>query len=142
MKKFKKIIVSAFVVLVTVSVWPTRAEKFEYTEKLFNAVADSVDKSGFVKGRPMRERTKRKGRRGAGNKVCAERLELLYKIRDNQGITDSQVVGIVGSYLHDAHLNPNTTLEGQLLRRSGNAEDLMHNVNVIIAIYEDLKEAY
>ena len=99
-----------------------------------------MGKSGVVQGRPLKRKNKAKGRRDASRDVCANRLRLLREICEKEDdISDRMVSDIVGTYLRQARLNPNT-LEGVRLHRSFNAEDLLHNVRVLINIYEDLEK--
>ncbi len=140
MKRISKImsITSVFIALSLFS--QASAERFERTTELVQKVAISVGKSGVVQIRPTRIKNKKKSRRVAGEDVCEHRLGLLREIYGSKDISDSAVNGIVGLYLRNANLNPNT-FEGRQLRKSHNSDDLLHNIGVLIGVYEDLKNS-
>lgn len=140
MRKLDKVVPIVSVLAVLSLYCCANAETFERTPELVQKIAISVGKSGVVQGRPTRIKNKKKSRRVAGKEVCENRLRLLREIVESGCITDSNVNGVVGMYLRNAHLNPNTP-EGQCLRKSGSAGDLLHNVHVLMEIYEDLAKS-
>ena len=147
MKKFRKTIVSAVVLALFSFCVCVKADKIKDSDKpqiresmkqsIFDLnevkVRFGVPRNGLILS-PMKKEIQ---------KVCSRRIELLRRLRGNLAAAANRRAErmLVGSYLGECKIKEGH-MEYQRLNSSKNEDELQHNIDVLISVYESILGEY
>lgn len=143
MKKLGKIIATALAFGVFLCEFGVDAKKITDEERLRRSIESSILESAVVRTKrslPGRKEVS-SARKKAIVSVCDRRLGLLRAILVRGGVERSEVPSIIGNYLGACGVG-DSSYEASQMRISDNPADLRYNIEVLIGIYESIKQKY